>query len=273
MAVKYQNLDAFYSKPFGNAPDARDHERLKKMYDAYIKSNKIRLVAICNIKSSYYYHIKVPSETQKKAGLFSNYEYDVVVRFFPNDEVTNRGNSLRPYYVQFFSNSPSFMYTYAYVYKRAGYLIEALYDKLDPDYIDTPPTKTNPNLKKSYDKSIYFACRFLVEREFYLLVKSGIQTWIKRTSPDKFFRDISDFKSVKLDQALMNEEKKLQKNLNPDARRQSNRNVFKIKKQMSTRSRNNDAESIRIVAKKNGSSHIVGKRQKIKPVRSTKRRK
>lgn len=259
--TKYQTLTQFYNRPFGSPVEVDALTKLRKNYESYVNENKIRLEAICQVETSYFYHIKVPSESQKSSTL-GQYEYDVIIRFFTSDASLQKANNLRGYYVQFFSNSPSFMYTYAYVYKKAGYLIEALYNKLDPDYIDVPPTKTNPNLKKSYDKSIYFACRFLVEREFNLLSKTKVSTKARHVSEEVFFRNVSDFRSVKLDQELMQEEHKLQKNLSSKDMKKIKRNVFKIAKKMSTHTGDVGLlrGGIRVVQKRNGSNHIVAKK-------------
>ena len=145
--------------------------------------------------------------------------YDVVIRFFTDNPEVAKQNHLRNYFIQFFSNSPSFMYQYAYLYNKEGFLIEALYNKLDPGYIDTPPEKTNKDMVMGYDKSIYFACRFLTDKKFRYLEKGGFGAFKKKTSSN-FFREVSDFRSIKLDQQIMSEEKKLSKVLDSKSPKQ-----------------------------------------------------
>ena len=89
-------------------------------------------------------------------------------------------NTLKNYYVQFFSNSPSFIYKYAVLYKRNGALIENLYDKLNPEYADTLPETTNKTLEVSFDKSIYFTVRFLLDYRFSYLNKIGMIMRLKK---------------------------------------------------------------------------------------------
>ena len=84
-------------------------------------------------------------------------------------------------------------------------MIKELYDKLDPEYADKMPEKTNSDMKVSYDKSIFFACKYLSDLRFKYLNKIGPLQRRKKT-PEKFFSDISDFKSVKFDQDLMKTE-------------------------------------------------------------------
>lgn len=206
MASKYQTLSGFLIAPFNNRESLQRDVTYDSKYRSFILSNRIKIQSMCILEDSYYIHIKVPSESQKK----ENYEYDVVIRFFTDNPEVLKQETLSNYYIQFFSNSPSFMYQFAYLYNKEGYLIEALYNKIDADYIDKPPEKTNKEMKKSYDKSIYFACRFLSEQKFRYLNKRG-RLLAKKVEPRKFFSGISDFKSVKLDQELINEERKLTK--------------------------------------------------------------
>lgn len=247
MSSKYQTLSGFLISPFNGREDLSRDTEYDTKYRQFVQSNSIKLHAMCKIDDSFYLHIKVPSESQK-----GNYEYDVVLRFFTDKPEVQKSSNLRGYYIQFFSNSPSFMYQYAYLYNKEGYLIEALYDKIDADYIDVPPEKTNSSMKKSYDKSIYFACRFLSEKRFRYLEKNGVVK-MKQISPDKFFRGISDFKSVKVDQALMNEDKKLQKELDKKKKERNNN------KHNSSLSSAKNVTSINYVVKKQGSKKVAKK--------------
>jgi hypothetical protein len=209
--TKYQTLEDFLRSPFHKT---QVHHAKNKEYDdkynKFLIDNKIVVAGMTVVENSYFIHIKIPSESRSKDG--QEYSYDVIIRFFTTDPEVMNEKHLRNYHIQFFSNSPSFMYQYAYLYNKEGFLIQALYSKLDADYIDKAPEKTNAEMKLSYDKSIYFACKFLCESKFKYLQKHGVIT-IKKKPSSKFFRDISDFKSVKFDSYLLAEEKKLTKEL------------------------------------------------------------
>ena len=56
--------------------------------------------------------------------------YDVVLQFFIDDELKSRNIALNNYYVKFFSNSPGFVYKYAYLYHQNDMLVEVLADKI-----------------------------------------------------------------------------------------------------------------------------------------------
>ena len=255
MAIKYQTINEFLLSPFGISSDVNKDSTYNTKYLSFVSSNKIRLYAVCEIEESFYYHIKIPSESHKN----ENYEYDVVIRFFTDDSNIANDTHLRRYNIQFFSNSPSFMYQYAYLYKKEGFLIEALYDKLDADYIDTPPEKTNANMVKSYDKSIYFACKFLTDAKFKYLEKNGVIN-LKKIDKRKFFQNISDFKSVRMDQALISEERKIQNILKKKSKNFGKDNNKKLaNKSTSLRGKS----SINVLKKKTGKAKITGK----KPIR------
>lgn len=201
-----QTLAEFLHAPFG-----RQDLEVKKLdydrkYSEYLRDNKIRMESFTEIEGSYYYHLTVPSESAKDTG----YRYDVVIRFYtPNDKVA-RESTLKNYCVQFFSNSPSFIYKYAVLYKRNGALIESLYDKLNPEYADTLPENTNKTLEVSFDKSIYFTVRYLLDHSFRYLSKIGMIMRLKKT-PHAFFTGIRDVETIRLERMLISEEKRLQK--------------------------------------------------------------
>jgi len=258
MASKYQTITGFLMSPFKQGGNVERDATYDSKYKSFVSTNKIKVFAMCIIEDSYYIHVKIPSESQKDG----KYEYDVVIRFFTDNPEVQTQDTLRNYYVQFFSNSPSFMYQYAYLYNKEGFLIETLYNKLDADYINVPPEKTNANMQKSYDKSIYFACRFLSEQKFRYLNKKGY-LMSKQVDDSKFFSNISDFKSVKLDQALMSEEKKLSALIKQKAPRsliskgKSGITGKRIEASSST-SLDKSKSSISYAKKTNGRTKIVG---------------
>ena len=237
--AQLQTLNGFMIAPFNNINTKRD-ETYDSKYRSYLLSNKIKVFQCAEIEDSYYIHVKVPSESQKDG----NVEYDVVIRFFTDKADVAIRDNLKSYYVQFFSNSPSFMYQYAYLYNKEGFLIEALYNKTDTDYINTPPEKTNKNMNLSYDKSIYFACRFLLDKEKDYLSKSAYGFRRKKVDSRKFFRNISDFKATKFTQSVLNEEKKLSSKLKPQVAKEK-RDDGKKKASTSTNQRGTKITSIK----------------------------
>lgn len=206
--ARYQTLEKFLQQPFGSAN--ADRTKLQKYSQMYSENTqKIELYSHTKIEDSYYFHVKIPSESNKDQKVY----YDVIIRFFTNDDRIKKSSSLNEYYIQFFSNSPGFIYNYAVLYKQNGFLIEQLYTKMDPQYFNKLPVKTNKKLDLSYDKSIYFACRFLVEHRFRVLSKIGSHLGGKSLSPQQFFQGIKDFQTVKMEQDLISLERKANKEL------------------------------------------------------------
>lgn len=208
----YQTLGEFLSSPFGvsdiNVKNIaiQYEEKYKKLMQS---ARKIYCENWTESDGMYMIHMKIPSESQD--GLY----YDVVVQFFTDDDQLAKQNNLERYYIQFFSNTPSFIYKYAALYKVHGYLIDTLYEKMDPEYSNILPDKANPNYKLEYDKSIYYACRFLQDNNYNILRKTNI-TLYKKVNMVKFLRSIKDYEMVKTDSELYNLEKGLKKELDKD---------------------------------------------------------
>ena len=255
---KYQTLADFMRRPFHKAPDYSRDSSYEKTYKDFVSKNKIYLKACTIIGDSYYLHLKIPSESLADKGQ----EYDVVVRFFTDDPNVLNQPDLNLYYIQFFSNSPGFIYHYAYLYKKNGYLIEDLFEKIDGEFENKPPSKTNPKGVMSYDKSIYLATRYLYETRFRMLHKRGFLLF-KNISSDKFFRNINDFETVKFDQTIISEEKKLQKELSKAGSPQIKQKSLISAKKTAGHSAVTKASSasITVVKKKNGSAKIITKKK------------
>lgn len=234
---KYQTLSQFITKPMHTAESLENDNKLDMMYRKLISSKGVKLEAVTEVEKSYYYHIKIKSDSQEKQG--NDYWYDVVIRFFTDDPTIEMQNHLKGYYIQFYSNSPSFVYQYAYLYKREGFLIEELYGKLDKETLDNPPKVRNSAEKLSYDKSLYCACRFLSDGKFRLLNKNGTISTKKKNSKE-FFKAVSDWQSVRFDQELLNSERKLSKTLEQTKQRQGLKN------------RNKTSNTTSLVADENG---------------------
>ena len=204
----FQTLSEFLQEPFWNS-DSKNYQKLQEYEKRYqLNEQKIKLHSYTQVDNSYYFHVTIPSDSQKASGVY----YDVVIRFFTNKESELKASHIRGYYIQFFSNSPGFIYNYAVLYRKHGFLIDLLYDKLDPRYFDKLPEKRNTEHTLSYDKSIYFACKFLSEHKFRVLNKMGIP-FGRNLSPSKFFQEIKDFQTIKIENDLLALERKAMKDL------------------------------------------------------------
>lgn len=235
--MSFQTIDEFLVAPFGNeSPKNQDFEKkYRKMYD----EKRIHLVAFTQIDDDYLLHLSVGSDTNVSES------YDVVLLFFTDDEAIKKEITFRNYYVKFFSNSPSFIYQYAVLYRQNGFLIDMLYEKMDENYKDVMPDKVNKDHNLSYDKSIYCACK-------YVLTKSSAfnkyLNFTPKKTPEVFFRGIKDFSDVKMISEIRSMDKKINKELEENKRKQKD-----------------DKKKIR----RPSSTSVVPKRQKIKAKSNT----
>lgn len=100
----------------------------------------------------FYIHLIMPSETER------DNTYDVVVRLFDN---SHKELSLSKYDVQFFTNTPSYVYTFAYVYHEYGLSIQFLESKNGNKAVTKPPIVRNQFEVVSYDKYLFFAAKYI----------------------------------------------------------------------------------------------------------------
>ena len=113
----------------------------------------------------YYALIKIPSEVIK------NFYYDVVIKFFTDEKITENGRNLEKYYVQFFSNDPAFVFTYANTFLNNGLFIKELSSKMSREAIKRKAKEKNPQDLVGYVKSLYFAYLFMKQRGLFKLVQ------------------------------------------------------------------------------------------------------
>ena len=121
---------------------------------------------------NYIFHVKLPSESER------DNTYDVVVEFSPIDKTSLSDESIINYNVKFFSNCPSFIFTYAYAYNDKGLFIDFLSKKLDELVLKNAPVVKNPMNIVNFEKSIYFACKYLVEEKN--LNKNYLKSFVQR---------------------------------------------------------------------------------------------
>ena len=160
-----QNPTGPYSAYFGKRENIK--RDLNERFGKLLATGKIS----CNIfkdKYDYYYHVKIPSET------FDKILYDVVIKLEPLIEGSRADSTLLNYKVTFFSNSPAFVYTYAWVFNNDGNVIPFLKTKIDNKaFLDEPKVK-NPVHIYGFEKSLYFALLYIKYKNFH--VRSNLST-------------------------------------------------------------------------------------------------
>ncbi len=157
-------LKSYLSNPTGKGSASvarRDiiKRDLEKRYYVLYKSakDKFKLKVYLDSQGNYYHHFKIPSEYYHSKGL----SYDVVIKF----NIPNNGGkldyTLSRYQLSLFSNSPNFLFTYAYVYNQDGNLIPFLNRKIGQKALTERPRQRNPNEDHGFEKSVYFAILYI----------------------------------------------------------------------------------------------------------------
>lgn len=157
-----QSLREFIDNPMGKGSNALSSrhiikEDLNRRFERLVKEKAIKL-EIYKDTISYYFHFIIPSESKRQN------TYDVVLKFMVTEEEKHvlSDKNLNRYPVVFFSNSPSFTYTFAHSFRMYGLLVEELKTKYEKQVFDKLPITRNPGDIINYEKTIYFAARHLM---------------------------------------------------------------------------------------------------------------
>ena len=164
-------FDEYINNPMGQKSAViSNREMYRKMYTD--KFNKVMVREVGKIdyhlykgKSKYYCYLRVPSE------VVPNFYYDVVIEFSePKGMKKITDASLTKYDVKFFSNDPSFNYTFAHAFKKNKLTIKDLESKMSKEALMKPAREKNPQDTIGYVKTLYFA--YIVMNEKGLFVPS-----------------------------------------------------------------------------------------------------
>jgi hypothetical protein len=102
-------------------------------------------------------HLRIPSEAIDK------FYYDVVFLF----EDTTAPTSLKNCTTRFFSNDPSFNYTFAYAFNKKDMCIKELKDNMSSTALKKAPKEKNPDNTIGYVKTFYFAYIYMSEKGLF----------------------------------------------------------------------------------------------------------
>ena len=104
-----------------------------------------------------YILFKIPSETVP--GLY----YETVVKLWAGNNTVKNEATLRNYFVQFYSNDPAFVFTFAYSFNRNHLFMKELSGKMSKTALTQKAEIRNPKNEVWYVKSLCFAF-FAMER-------------------------------------------------------------------------------------------------------------
>ena len=188
-------------------------EEMRERYDEMSKNNeKPFLYAVYKVTPGdrLVVHVKIPSRS-----LHTKFYYDVLLELEP----TKNAVTIEDCHVKIFSDSPSFVYSYAYVFyhldpegkqidprkgrKGAGLLINKLQGKIPADrllmpaaekklgdeVLKNPPVVRNPHNLPLFDSSIYLAIIYLED----VTTLPDIQRQSKRITEQQLMSSIPTF--------------------------------------------------------------------------------
>lgn len=112
-------------------------------------------------KKEYYVYIKIPSEVIEK------FYYDVVIEFSEPEDKSLIDSTLKNYNVKFYSNDPSFVYTFAHAFIKNKLFIKELEDVMSKEAIKKVAVEKNPSNQVGYVKSLYFAYLILKKENVF----------------------------------------------------------------------------------------------------------
>ena len=163
-------LEEYIKNPMGSSVMTNR----KVYYDMYsekwnairLRENGLILFTLYQAKEEYFIHFKIPSEVVPK------FYYDTILRFYlpKNKSAEAKSKTLTNYDVQFFSNDPSFAYTFAHAFNKNGLFINDLESKMVEQCLKEKAMEKNPKDEIGYVKSLYFA--YLEIKDTGLLLKS-----------------------------------------------------------------------------------------------------
>lgn len=117
-------------------------------------------------KNKYYCYMKIPSE------VVPNFYYDVIAEFTePKDKKIPLDATLKNYNVRFFSNDPSFVFTFCHAFIKNKLFITDYSDKMSKEAIKKRAVEKNPQEIVGYVKSLYFMYLIMRKKDLFLKIK------------------------------------------------------------------------------------------------------
>lgn len=220
------SFDKYIDNPSGAGSSAITNrsmykEMYKKKFDTVLLREQGKIVYEIfkddDKEDSYYIYMKIPSE------VIENFYYDVVVRLYTKVNAKKANNILRSYAVQFYSNDPAFVYTFAHSFSKNKLFIDDLAPKMSKQALNNKATVKNPKDEVWYVKSLYFA--YLTMEKYNLFNRYILDKSSKKYSKNDLIKKITDADTKikarqeaqkKLDAKKKTESNKSKNNINKD---------------------------------------------------------
>lgn len=165
----------------------------------------------------YYAYLKIPSE------VVPNFYYDVIIEFSePKDGIKITDRTLRNHEARFYSNDPSFVFTFAHAFIKNGMFLDSFKDKMSKEAVKQNADEKNPTNQIGYVKSLYFAYLIMNQRGLFNKILY-VERYVERNLKSMVM-DASE-KIARRQQEGENLRKKNKKDKNEINRRRSRENI------------------------------------------------
>lgn len=161
----------------------------------------------------YIAYLKIPSE------VVPQFYYDVLIEFTEpktKDKDLKKklvGNSLEDYYVRFYSNDPSFVFTFCHAFIKNDMFFKEFSNKMATKAIKNRAVQKNPKDVVGYVKSLYFA--------YILMSRKGLFNKLKYV--EKFDKHALDVRVMDADKKILLRQEEAEK-LRKQEKTQKSRN-------------------------------------------------
>lgn len=178
-------------------------------YDALLDIHDEFETHIYKGRSSYFFHIMIPSEALE--GII----YDIVVKVTRG--LISMEADFRNWEIKVISNSPSFVFTYAYAFKKNGSIIDELSSIIPKKSITDAAKMRNPYKLLGIEKTMYYACKYIKDK---FSSTADLDLVADKINIKQLAKDIEPFdevmKNIKIEQkkksvARKKEQKKIKK--------------------------------------------------------------
>lgn len=147
-------VNEYLSNPYGKGSAFANVTRQREDLDLQFSRLSERISCRTYMyRNAAIYHILVPSQKNDET-------YDVILEI-PFKEKTEETISLVDREFRVFSNCPSFIFTYAHVFRAQGMLCPWLIEKYSPEVRKREPSRSNPYNVIGYERSLYLAMKYL----------------------------------------------------------------------------------------------------------------
>lgn len=199
-----QTLKDFIDNPMGKGSNAIMQKHLI-VQDLKLRMEKLattkhieRIVYIEN--DDYYIHFILPSESER------NNTYDVVIKFSPSEPNQKADSTIDRYSVKFFSNCPSFTFTFAHAFNQHDMVITELKDKYEDIVFEKEPSTRNASMIMSYEKSITISALYVLHDP--LLTNKAHLSKIAKKGINSLIKNVRNTDRIKLEIGKANQELK-----------------------------------------------------------------